>query len=92
MAGCRAADDFVVIRARLAELQRQRDQAVRGEEEPRPKPLPPAARQALGGDQGSRDFQAVFASALLADRELAQRLCYQRQHQREHKDQRRRSK
>jgi hypothetical protein len=39
MAQPRAADDFVVIRARLVELQRERDQAARGAEDaPKPKP------------------------------------------------------
>jgi hypothetical protein len=38
MAGARAADDFVVIRTRMEELRRQRDRAVRGEDEPGPKP------------------------------------------------------
>ena len=41
MAGSRAADDFVVIRARLAELQRQRDEATRGVE---PEPSAPPYR------------------------------------------------
>ena len=34
----RAADDFLVIRVRLAELRRERAQMVRGEAEPGPKP------------------------------------------------------
>ena len=39
MARPRAADDFVVIRARLLELRRERDQVVQGAaDEPRPKP------------------------------------------------------
>jgi hypothetical protein len=39
MARHRAADDFVVIRARLLELQRERDEAIRGAEDaPKPKP------------------------------------------------------
>ena len=39
MARLRAADDFVVIRARLAELQRARDQATRGADDTaKPKP------------------------------------------------------
>jgi hypothetical protein len=40
----RAADDFVVIRARLAELRRERDQVVRGaDESAETKVLQPAA-------------------------------------------------
>jgi hypothetical protein len=39
MARPRAADDFVVIRARLVKLQRERDQAVPGADDP-PKPKP----------------------------------------------------
>jgi hypothetical protein len=34
----RAADDFLVIRVRLAELRRERARVVRGEGEPGPKP------------------------------------------------------
>ena len=65
MAGSRAADDFVVIRARLAELQRQRDQAVRGEEEPGPKPYrrPLEKRSAEIKDRETfRPFRERFTS------------------------------
>jgi hypothetical protein len=39
MARPRAADDFAVIRARMLELRREREQVVQGAaDEPRPKP------------------------------------------------------
>ena len=65
MAGSRAADDFVVIRARLLELQRQRDQAVRGEAEPGPKPYPrPADKRSaeIKDRETFRPFRERFTS------------------------------
>ena len=67
MAGPRAADDFVVIRTRMEELRRERDRAVRGEDEPGPKPY----HRPL--DKGSAEMRREggsdrFASASPADR------------------------
>ena len=64
MARPRAADDFVVIRARLVELQRERDQAVRGADDARkakPYNRPPNSSAARSGDQEEfRPFRDRF--------------------------------
>jgi hypothetical protein len=63
MARPRAADDFVVIRARLVELQRERDQAVRGADDaPKPKSYNrPLDRSREGKDQEEfRPFRDRF--------------------------------
>jgi hypothetical protein len=53
----RAADEFRVIRARLLELQRERDHAVRGAaNEPRPKPY----HRPLDRTQVDRDDREEF--------------------------------
>ena len=64
MARPRAADDFAVIRARLVELQRERDQAFRGvDDAPKPKPYnQPLDRSPPGKDQEEfRPFRDRFA-------------------------------